>query len=232
MQHADRGGATVSARQLSLRYASSAGIVDVLDELELEIPAGEFLCVLGPSGTGKTSLLHLMAGLLAPNGGCVRIDGTEISGLTADAAAVFRRRNIGIVFQFFNLLPLLDLVENVALPLLLDGVRLKALRPRIDALLERLGLFERSTHAVDELSGGELQRAALARALLIEPKLILADEPTGNLDSSNAANVLRLLRDLTRELGVTTVLFTHDLSAVSYADRVLTLREGRMSPEA
>jgi putative ABC transport system ATP-binding protein len=175
--------------------------------------------------------MNLIAGLLKPTSGSVFVGEVEISRLSQDEAAVFRRRNVGIVFQFFNLIPMLNLEENVALPLLLDGLYLESLRGRIERLLERLDIADRRHQAIDELSGGEIQRAAIARALLAEPKLILADEPTGNLGSTSGDQVLSLLREVSKERGTTTILFTHDLRAVSFADRVISLRDGRIGED-
>jgi len=168
--------------------------VRALAGVSFEVAAGEFVAIRGPSGSGKSTLLHLIGGLDVPSAGEIRIDGALLSRLSDDELTVFRRRRIGIVFQFFNLLPTLSAEENVALPLLLDGARARDARPRALAALEQVGLAHRRRHRPDELSGGEMQRAAVARALVIEPRLILADEPTGNLDTATGEQILSLIR--------------------------------------
>jgi len=193
--------------------------VRALAGVSLDIAAGEFVAVRGPSGSGKSTLLHLIGGLDLPSGGEIRIDGALLSDLSDDELTIFRRRKIGVVFQFFNLLPTLSAEENVALPLLLDGIRAAA-------ALERVGLAHRGRHRPDQLSGGEMQRAAVARALVIEPRLILADEPTGNLDTATGEQVLSLIRAANAERGCTVVLVTHDPRAAAYGTRTVTLKDG------
>ncbi|TMB06194.1 MAG: ABC transporter ATP-binding protein [Deltaproteobacteria bacterium] len=200
--------------------------VRALAGVSLEVAAGEFVAIRGPSGSGKSTLLHLIGGLDVPSAGDIRIDGALLSRLTDDELTVFRRRKIGFVFQFFNLLPTLSAEENVALPLLLDGVRARDARPRALAALEQVGLAHRRRHRPDELSGGEMQRAAVARALVIEPRLILADEPTGNLDTTTGEQILALIRRANAERGCTVVLVTHDPRAATYGTRVITLNDG------
>jgi len=200
--------------------------VRALAGVSLEVAAGEFVAIRGPSGSGKSTLLHLIGGLDVPSAGDIRIDGALLSRLTDDELTVFRRRKIGFVFQFFNLLPTLSAEENVALPLLLDGVRARDARPRALAALEQVGLAHRRRHRPDELSGGEMQRAAVARALVIEPRLILADEPTGNLDTTTGEHILALIRRANAERGCTVVLVTHDPRAATYGTRVITLNDG------
>jgi len=200
--------------------------VRALAGVSLEVAAGEFVAIRGPSGSGKSTLLHLIGGLDVPSAGDIRIDGALLSRLTDDELTVFRRRKIGFVFQFFNLLPTLSAEENVALPLLLDGVRARDARPRALAALEQVGLTHRRRHRPDELSGGEMQRAAVARALVIEPRLILADEPTGNLDTTTGEQILALIRRANAERGCTVVLVTHDPRAATYGTRVITLNDG------
>lgn len=221
-------GPAVIASSLAKHYGEGASLVRALDEVNLTVPEGQFLVVMGPSGSGKSTLLHLLSGLDRPTKGHVRIGGVEIHELSDGEAARFRRREIGLVFQFFNLIPTLSLEENVALPLLLEGWRLHQIRDRIDPLLDFLGIAERREHAPSTLSGGEMQRAGIARALLVEPKLVLADELTGNLDSKAGEEVLSLLRRACDERGVTTILVTHDLRASSYADRIVVLSDGRI----
>jgi len=200
--------------------------VRALAGVSLEVAAGEFVAVRGPSGSGKSTLLHLIGGLDVPSAGEIRIDGAALSRLSDDELTVFRRRKIGFVFQFFNLLPTLSAEENVALPLLLDGVRARDARPRARVALEQVGLGHRGRHRPDELSGGEMQRAAVARALVIDPRLILADEPTGNLDTATGAQILGLIRRANAERGCTVILVTHDPRAATYGTRVITLKDG------
>ena len=200
--------------------------VRALAGVSLDVAAGEFVAIRGPSGSGKSTLLHLIGGLDVPSAGEIRIDGALLSRLSDDELTVFRRRKIGFVFQFFNLLPTLSAEENVALPLLLDGVRARDARPRALAALEQVGLTHRRRHRPDELSGGEMQRAAVARALVIEPRLILADEPTGNLDTTTGEQILSLIRRANAERGCTVVLVTHDPRAATYGTRLITLNDG------
>jgi putative ABC transport system ATP-binding protein len=224
-------GPEIAAERLSMVYGSGPAAVRALDEVDLFVPSGQFVCVLGRSGSGKSTLLHLLAALQRPTRGSVRVGPTDVHALDLDEAARWRRRNVGLVHQFFNLLPTLSVVQNVGAPLLLDGQRLRHVRARVDQLLDRLGVLDRSEHALDQLSGGELQRIAIARALIANPGLLLADEPTGNLDSATGGEVLALFRELATEQRTTTLLMTHDLAATSYADRVITLRDGRIDQD-
>ena len=193
--------------------------------MDLDIPTGQLVSVVGPSGSGKSTLLHLLGGLDQPTEGEIVIGGTPISGMSDDEITIFRRRKIGFVFQFFNLLPTLTAEENVALPLLLDGRGWREVRPKVESVLDQVGLGRRRQHRPDELSGGEMQRVAIARALVIDPVLILADEPTGNLDSRTGEQVLALVRDANRG-GATVVLVTHDARAASYGSRTVTMQDG------
>jgi putative ABC transport system ATP-binding protein len=205
--------------------------VRALAGVSLDVAAGEFVSIVGPSGSGKSTLLHLMGGLDVPSAGEIVIDGTAISRMTDDEITVFRRRKIGFIFQFFNLLPTYSAEENVALPLLLDRRRARDVRDRVRAALDQVGLAHRRRHRPDELSGGEMQRVAIARALVIEPVLILADEPTGNLDTRTGEQILGLIRDANRSRGSTVVLVTHDARAAAYADRIVTLKDGAVVDE-
>lgn len=220
----------VGSSGLTMTYAGKRGQVgvEVLRGIDLDVPRGEFVVVLGPSGAGKSTLLRALAGLQRPAGGTIRIGEVEVTSLSEASADEFRRRHIGIVFQFFNLMPMLDVEENVAMPLMLGGQRLEAAWPRVGQILERLGVAHLRTQSVRRLSGGEMQRVAIARALVGSPDLILADEPTGNLDAALGLEVLTLLRELCEERRLTTLVFTHDLRAVSYAHRVIKLRNGRI----
>ena len=221
----------VRAEDLHVTYRRGPLVVPVLKGLDLEISAGQFVCVLAPSGEGKTTLLQALAGLIRPEQGKVYVGDMEVSALDEDGASRFRRRNIGIIFQFFNLSRLLPIEENIALPLLLDGVSMRELRPRVAEIIERLGLPVSARSSIDQLSGGELQRLAIARALLVRPRLLLADEPTGNLDTARGETVLRMMASLAHDEGITTVLMTHDLRATSYVDRVLHLKDGRIADQ-
>jgi putative ABC transport system ATP-binding protein len=223
--------AILQALQLGKRYTVGETPVEALIDVTLRVPEGEFLAVMGPSGSGKSTLLHLLGGLDTPTRGEVHLAGQRLADLNDRQAAALRRREIGFVFQFFNLLPTLTAEENVALPLILDGQQPADHQARIDGLLELVGLAPRRHHKPDQLSGGEQQRVAIARALVSQPALVLADEPTGNLDSRAGEEVLRLLRRACDERGQTLVLVSHDPAAVRYADRVLLLRDGRLAGE-
>lgn len=224
-------GPAVTVASLHKEYGHGQSLVQALDGVSVSIPAGQFLCVMGPSGSGKSTLLHLMAGLERPTSGGVWIGGTEVHKLSQNEAARFRRRNVGLIFQFFNLIPSLSVEENVALPLLLEGKCLIHLEERIEPVLGALEIGHRRHHAPAHLSGGEMQRVAIARALVTNPLLLLADEPTGNLDRKSGEQVLSLLRRSCDERGVTTILVTHDLQAASYAERILVLRDGRIEDD-
>jgi putative ABC transport system ATP-binding protein len=211
---------------LCKQYQMGDVTVDALRDIELVVPKGQFVAVMGPSGAGKSTLLHLMGGLDTPTDGDVVLGGRRLAHLSDDEITVLRRRQVGFVFQFYNLLPTLSAAENVALPLLLDGQRTEAHASRVDELLELVGLDHRRDHRPDQLSGGEQQRVAIARAFVNDPQIVLVDEPTGNLDSNAGAAVLDLLRHTCKELGGTVVMVTHDPRAASYADRVVFLKDG------
>jgi putative ABC transport system ATP-binding protein len=189
---------------------------------------GEFVAIMGPSGSGKSTLLHLLGGLDTPSDGEVTLGGRKLAHMSDDEVTIIRRRQVGFVFQFYNLLPTLSAAENVALPLLIDGKRLRDYAARVDELLDLVGLGGRRDHRPDQLSGGEQQRVAIARALVTEPMIVLADEPTGNLDSKSGKEVLGLLRRACDEKGQTIVMVTHDPYAASFAERVVFLRDGQM----
>ena len=202
--------------------------VCALDDVSLDIAAGEFCVVMGPSGSGKSTLLHLVAGIDAPSAGRVVVDGRDLARLSDDDRTLLRRRRIGLVFQFFNLLPTLSALENTALPLQLDGVGRRDAEARSMALLGELGLTQRLHHRPHQLSGGQMQRVAIARALVTAPALVLADEPTGNLDSHAGEEVLRLLRATADRRGHTVLMVTHDEAAARIGDRVVRLQDGRI----
>ncbi|NUQ61808.1 MAG: ABC transporter ATP-binding protein [Pirellulales bacterium] len=213
---------------LHKRYEGPQGGLEALKGVGFTVPAGDFVAVRGPSGCGKSTLLHILGAMDRPSEGSVRLRGQELSSLTPDELATFRRRHVGFVFQSFNLLPTLTVAENVALPLTLDGKLESAARRRACALLDRVGLADRADYLPAQLSGGEMQRAAVARAVAAEPALVLADEPTGNLDSTNGEAVMELLADLNERSGLTILLATHSAEAARYARRTLELRDGRL----
>jgi putative ABC transport system ATP-binding protein len=208
-------------------YTQGQRRVAALDDLSLTIRPGEFVVVTGPSGSGKSSFLHLAGGLDVPTGGQVIVDGRQMRAMGDDELTLFRRNRIGLVFQFFNLIPTLSVLENTALPALLSGGRFDDARPAAERLLMQVGLKDRMTHRPEELSGGEMQRVAIARALINDPPILLADEPTGNLDSATGAEILALLRQFHGER--TLVIVTHDLSVESVADRSIHIKDGRLA---
>jgi putative ABC transport system ATP-binding protein len=212
-------------------YGAGETRVEALRGVDVTVRPGEFVVVMGPSGSGKSTLLHLLAGLDRPTSGAVRVAGEDLTALDDDRVTVLRRRRIGLVFQAFNLVHVLSAEENVALPLLLDGVAAAEADRRALAALDRVGLAARRSHLPSELSGGEQQRVAVARALATEPALLLADEPTGNLDSARSADLMRLLRGLVDERGQTILMVTHDVHAAALGDRIVWLRDGRVVEE-
>jgi putative ABC transport system ATP-binding protein len=216
----------VQVRDLVMRLRSAAGIVTILDGVTLDVPAGQFVAVIGPSGSGKSTLLGLLAGLDRPTTGSVRVDGVELSSLDEDSVARLRLAKIGYVFQSFHLIPTLTALENVAIPLELAGAAEPARRAAV--LLEEVGLQARVGHYPAELSGGEQQRVALARAVANRPGLLLADEPTGNLDSATGTQIVDLLVGLHRRHGTTLILVTHDPALAAHAERIVELRDGRV----
>jgi len=208
-------------------FRQGARVIQALAGVSLSVERGHFLAVMGASGSGKSTLLHLMAGLTAPDTGRILIDGQDITALSDRQLTLFRRRKIGLVFQAFNLIPTLSARENVALPLLLDGGNALG-NGKVDELIQRLGLVERRDHRPDVMSGGEQQRVAIGRALVIDPAVILADEPTGNLDSANSRAVCELLRDLCGIHGKTIVMVTHEPTVAAYAQEVAVMKDGRI----
>jgi putative ABC transport system ATP-binding protein len=213
-------------------YRQGESQIAALDGISLEIPKGAFAVIMGPSGSGKSTLLHLIGGLDRPTSGDLLVDGRLIGQMADDEVTLFRRTKIGFVFQFFNLLPTLTAMENVALPLVLDGVAKAGADRKAEVLLEKVGLQERKHHLPEEMSGGEIQRIAVARALAFNPPLLLADEPTGNLDSKNGEAVLSLLREINKNDGCTIVMVTHSQEAASYGERRILLKDGRVEREA
>ena len=212
-------------------YRLGSQQVTALDRVSLEIPGGEFLAITGPSGCGKSTLINLLGGLDVPTSGKVIIDGVNLAEMDDARLTRFRRERVGIIFQFFNLIPILDVRENVALPFLIKGMPAKEANERATDLLQMVGLLERQNHHAQEISGGEMQRAAIARALINDPDIILADEPTGNLDSRAGRRILEVLSRLKTDLGKTVVLATHSIDAAQFADRQLMMRDGRLHGE-
>ena len=213
--------------QVRKHYRSPAEVIRAVDGISLSLSPGELVAIRGPSGSGKTTLLLLAAAILRPDAGAVRFRGKDLDALSEREAADYRRNELGFVFQSFNLVPGMTALDNVALALMLGGQSLRRARPEAMRMLELVGLRERATHVPGKLSGGERQRVAIARALAGDPALILADEPTGNLDTERGNQILGLLSELARERGVAVILVTHDARAANYADRIQELRDGR-----
>ena len=219
----------LSARGLSLAYRAGDSVVQALDGVDFDLDAGEFVAVTGPSGSGKSSLLHLLGGLVAPTSGSIRLAGDRIDGMDDERLSTLRRRKLGFVFQAFNLVEVLSALDNVALPLLIDGMPEEPARERARHLLDRVSLTHRHSHLPAELSGGERQRVAIARALAADPPLVLADEPTGNLDSVQGRKVMELLRELATGPEKALLVVTHDPGHAALADRIVELRDGRVT---
>ena len=224
-------GATIRAVGLVRAFDMGETRIEALRGIDLEVGPGEFVALVGPSGSGKSTFLNLVGGLDRPTAGELWVDGVDLSVAPEKSLTDHRRRRVGLVFQSFNLLPRLTALENVALPLMFVGVPEAQRLARAEALLRQVGLGERLAHRPTQLSGGEQQRVAIARALVAQPAVILADEPTGNVDSVTGAEIMALLRRLNREQGVTLVLVTHDAEAAGFADRVVHLRDGRIVTE-
>ncbi|MEZ4633543.1 MAG: ABC transporter ATP-binding protein [Caldilineaceae bacterium] len=216
----------ISTTNLTKIYGSGDTAVTALRGINLRLGEGEFVAVMGPSGCGKSTLLHLIGGLDRPTSGDVTLAGQSIAALDDDALTAVRRRQIGFIFQFYNLLPVLNATENAALPMILDGVKPAEARAKATEWLKRMGLEARLNHRPNQLSGGQQQRVAIARALVTEPALILADEPTGNLDSAAGTEIAALLKQITAEWGRTVLMVTHDPRIAAYADRIIFLKDG------
>ncbi len=208
-------------------YGKGDTMVKALDNVSFSVEKGEFLAIIGPSGSGKSTLLHILGGVDVPTKGSVVINQTDISNLDETALAIFRRRQIGLIYQFYNLIPILTVQENLTLPLLLDGR--KPDKKQIDTLVKRLGLENRLDHLPNQLSGGQQQRVSIGRALVNNPALMLADEPTGNLDSENSKEIISLLRQFNKEFNQTVIIITHDEKIANSADRVITIEDGKIT---
>jgi putative ABC transport system ATP-binding protein len=224
----------IAIRHLFKSYRRGGQIVPVLSDVTLDVAAGEFTALMGPSGSGKSTLLNLIAGIDKPDSGELRVEGLDITTLSESELADWRAGHIGFVFQFYNLMPVLTAFENVELPLLLTSLTRAERRERVDLTLSMVGLDDRTAHYPSELSGGQQQRVAIARAIVTDPALIVADEPTGDLDRASAGEVLRLLQRLNQEIGKTVLMVTHDAQAARFARRLIQLEKGelRIEPQA
>jgi putative ABC transport system ATP-binding protein len=218
--------AAVAAHDLTRRYGDGDSAVEAVRGVSLEVPSGQFTAIMGPSGSGKSTLMHLLAGLDRPTEGRVEIAGEDITSMSDKKLTLLRREHIGFVFQAFNLVPTLSAEENITLPLSIAGRKID--RSWVDSVIQRVGLDERRSHRPAEMSGGQQQRVAVARALVAEPTVLFADEPTGNLDSKSSAEVIELLREAADSYGQTIVMVTHDASAADAADRIVYLADGRV----
>jgi putative ABC transport system ATP-binding protein len=219
----------ICLRSITKVYGEGTASVRALDGVDLDIESGEFVSIMGPSGSGKSTMLNLLAALDLPTSGQMHLAGRDVATLDDDALTLFRRRTVGLVFQFFNLLPTLNVLDNVLLPVMMERRPRTSDRARAHELLDDVGMGARKHHRTHELSGGEMQRVAIARALVLDPPLLLADEPTGNLDSVTAGVILRLLREARDRRGTTVVMVTHDEHAAKTGDRLVTLRDGRLA---
>ncbi len=211
-------------------YGEGDNIVNAVDNISLSVNKGEFVAIVGASGSGKSTLLHLLGGVDRPTSGKIYIDGNEINNMNNDKLAIFRRRQIGIVYQFYNLIPILTVEENISLPCDLDGNRPD--KERMDLILKSFGLFERRNHLPNDLSGGQQQRTSIARALINNPAILLADEPTGNLDSKSTEEIMSILKMSNRDFNQTIIMITHNLEIAKEADRIITIQDGKILREA
>ena len=217
-------------RNLCKVYGKGETRVDALKDVSFDVEQGEFVAIVGPSGSGKSTLLHILGGVDVPSSGVVNIAGTDIGKLDETKLAIFRRRNIGLIYQFYNLIPILNVEENMTLPILLDGK--KPDKELLKNLVEKLGLKDRLSHLPNQLSGGQQQRVSIGRALMNNPALLLADEPTGNLDSENSREIISLLRKFNKENNQTVIIITHDEKIALSADRVITIEDGRITRDS
>lgn len=217
----------LEVKNLSKTYGKGDTMVKALDNVSFSVEQGEFVAIIGPSGSGKSTMLHILGGVDTPTSGQVIINNTDISTLNETALAIFRRRQIGLIYQFYNLIPILTVEENLTLPLLLDGR--KPDKRITDSLIEKLGLSKRLTHLPNQLSGGQQQRVSIGRALVNNPALLLCDEPTGNLDSENSKEIITLLRKFNKEQKQTVIIITHDEKIALAADRVISIEDGKIT---
>lgn len=211
---------------LSKIYGAGENQVKALDDVSLSVEKGEFVAIVGASGSGKSTLLHLLGGVDRPTSGKVYINGTDIFAMNDDELAIFRRRQVGIIYQFYNLIPILNVEENMAIPMELDGRKVE--KAQMDDMLLRLGLTERRTHLPNELSGGQQQRTSIGRALITRPSIVLADEPTGNLDTKVSNEIMHLLKNSNRELNQTIIMITHNMELAKAADRTIMIEDGKI----
>ena len=216
----------LTIEHLTRVYGTGPTAVTALDDVSFTVDAGEFVAIVGSSGSGKSTLMHLMGGVDRPTSGTVRLQGQDVFARSDEELAVFRRREVGLIYQFYNLIPVLDVVENMTLPVLMDGRTVN--EDRLTSLIQTLGLTGREHHLPNQLSGGQQQRVAIGRALMNAPAVILADEPTGNLDTKNSAEIMALLRSSNRQLKQTLIVITHDEDIALMADRVIAIEDGRI----
>ena len=217
----------IRVEELTKVYGTGDSQVRALDGVSFSVEQGEFIAIIGPSGSGKSTLLHILGGVDRPTGGHVYLDGQDVYAQNEDQLAIFRRRQVGLIYQFYNLIPVLNVVENITLPVLMDGRTVN--QERLRELMETLGLRGRERHLPNQLSGGQQQRVSIGRALMNAPALVLADEPTGNLDSKNSQEIVELLKLSHRKYGQTLIVITHDESIALQADRVLTIEDGTIT---
>ena len=216
----------LKVEHLSKHYGSGENLVKAVDDVSFSVEKGEFLAIIGPSGSGKSTLLHILGGVDRPTSGKVWMDGQDVYAQNEEQLAIFRRRQVGLIYQFYNLIPVLDVVENMTLPVLMDGRQVNA--ERLNELLETLGLQDRQKNLPNQLSGGQQQRVSIGRALMNAPAVVLADEPTGNLDSKNSQEIVELLKLSNRKYGQTLIVITHDENIALQADRIIAIEDGRI----
>lgn len=217
----------LKVEHLSKIYGQGENEVRALDDVSFSVEKGQFVAIIGPSGSGKSTLLHILGGVDRPTSGKVWLEGQDVFAQNAEQLAIFRRRQVGLVYQFYNLVPVLDVTENITLPVLLDGCKVN--RERLAHLLDTLSLTDRARHLPNQLSGGQQQRVSIGRALMNAPAVVLADEPTGNLDSKNSQEIVELLKKSNREYGQTLIVITHDESIALQADRILAIEDGHIT---
>ncbi len=219
----------LKVENLSKVYGTGEGEVRALDDVSFSVPKGQFLAIIGPSGSGKSTLLHILGGVDRPISGKVFLEGQDVFAQDEDHLAIFRRRQVGLIYQFYNLIPVLNVTENITLPVLLDGRKVD--QNRLEELIRELNLTGREKHLPNQLSGGQQQRVSIGRALMNAPALLLADEPTGNLDSQNSQEIVSLLKKANRQYGQTLIVITHDESIALQADRIISLEDGRITKD-